>query len=274
MRQDDESYILNVNEIIEEIEPLKRYQVKSFVELTTNDMGRDVQKLAEISKKTGFHIVCATGFYLEDYHSEWLKKATVEEISDLFIKELMEGIDNTDIKAGIIGEIATSYQKVKPSEKKVFEAAARVSAQLGCPINTHSDMGTMGNEQCDMLLIEGVNPDKIILGHNDLNLDENHHLSLLQRGVNLAFDTVSQITYHTDEARANHIKKLINQGYEDHIVLSQDVSRRAYFKKFGQEGYEAVMGYFVELLEKEDVTKVQIEKMLVTNPARILNWEK
>lgn len=273
VRNDEESYILDIDEVLNEIAPLKKYGVQSFIELTTNDMGRDVKKLLEISNKTDFHIVCATGFYLVDYHSDWLKEASVQDIVEIFTKELTVGIDGTDIKAGIIGEIATSYNKVNHSERKVFEAAAIVSSKLGCPINTHSDMGTMGEVQCDMLLIEGVNPDKVILGHNDLNLDLNHHLSLLQRGVNLAFDTVSKTSYNSDHDRAKHIKKLIDEGYENHLVLSQDVSRRTYFKKFNQAGYEAVMEYFIDMLKEQKISDEQINKMLVKNPARILDWK-
>jgi len=272
VRNDQESYISEVNEVIAEIEPLKKYHIQSFIELTTNDMGRDVNKLVEIAKRTGFHIVCATGFYLRPYHSSWLENASVEEIAELFTKELTEGIDETNVKAGIIGEIATSYRHIFPSEKKVFEAAAKVSSKLGCPISTHCDMGTMGDIQSDLLIKGGVSPDKIILGHLDLNLNLVYHKELLEKGVNLAFDTISKTKYNSDEARAKHLKKLLDLGYEDHLLLSQDVSRRSYFKKFGNHSYEAVMGYFLDLLKKEQVTEKQIEKLLIKNPARILSY--
>lgn len=272
VRSDEESYITDIYEVIAEIMPLKKYHIKSFIELTTNDMGRDVRKLIKISKLTGFHIICATGFYLEAYHSKWLKEASVEEIAELFTKEITIGIAETNVKAGLIGEIATSYNHIYPSEEKVFEAAAKVSSKLGCPISTHCDMGTMGDVQSDLLIKGGVIPDKIILGHMDLNLNLIYHKNLLKKGVNLAFDTVSKTKYNSDEARANHLKKLLDLGYEDHLLLSQDVSRRSYFKKFNNQGYEAVMEYFLDLLRKEHVTETQIEKLLIKNPARILDY--
>ena len=272
VRQDETSYILDIEEVKKEIEPLKKYGVQSFIELTTNDMGRNVNMLVQLAKETSYHIICATGFYLKDYHTEWLIGATVDEIAAILTKELTIGIEDTNVKAGIIGEIATSYNKVYPSEQKVFEAAALVASKLGCPVNTHCDMGTMGEVQCDILLASGMKPNKVILGHNDLNLDLKHHEQLLDRGVNLAFDTISKTKYSSDEERAVHLKKLLDLGYENQLVLSQDVSRRSYFKKFGQAGYEAVMEYFVDMLRKANVSEEQIDKLLIHNPARILDF--
>lgn len=271
VRQDNESYIDDVHIICEELEPIKKLGVKSIIELTTIDMHRNVNKLRHIAEKMDMHIVCATGYYLQEYHPKWLTDATIDDICDVYKKELLVGIDDTNIKAGIIGEVASGYNGMRENEIKVLKAAARVSKVVGCAVSTHCDHGRYGVEQVSLLLGEGMNKDNLIIGHMDLILDVNYHLDILKHGVSIAFDTVSKTKYQSDEDRASHLKKLIDLGYEDHIVLSQDVSRKSYLLNEGGLGYTPVMSYFLDLLRKEGVHEHQIEKLVKYNPARIIN---
>lgn len=272
VRKDNESYISDVDVVCEELKPIKELGVKSIVELTTIDMHRDVKKLLEISNRMDMHIVCATGYYLQEYHSKWLLEASIEDICEVFRHEITIGIDDTEIKAGVIGEIASGYDGIRENEKKVLIAAARVSKETGCAISTHCDHGRYGEEQVEVLLNEGLNPDNVIIGHMDLLLDLDYHVRILKQGVNIAFDTVSKTSYQSDENRAKQLKQLLDLGYEDHIVLSQDVSRKSYLVSEGGLGYTPVMSYFVDLLKQEGVSEQQLEKLLIHNPARILDF--
>ena len=118
VRNDDYSYIDDVNEVIPEIEIMMNQGINSAFEVSTIDMWRDVKKLKEISEKTKLNIVCSTGFYLDPYHPSYLKDMTSDEVAEVYIKELLEGIDNTDIKAGLIAEIASSPNEFIGEEKK------------------------------------------------------------------------------------------------------------------------------------------------------------
>ena len=272
VRKDNESYISDVNVVCEELTTIKKLGVKSIIELTTIDMHRDVKKLQEISNRMDIHIVCATGYYLQEYHSKRLLEAPIQDICEVFRKELTVGIDECGIKAGIIGEVATGYDGMRENEKKVLIAAARISKELGCAVSTHCDHGRYGDEQVPILLAEGMNPDNLIIGHMDLLLDLDYHVAMLKQGVNIAFDTVSKTSYQSDEDRAKQLKQLIDLGYEDHIVVSQDVSRKSYLLSEGGLGYTPVMDYFIDLLKYEGVSESQLEKLLINNPARILDF--
>ena len=74
-----------------------------------------------------------------------------------------------------------------------------------------------------------------------------------------------------DETRASNIKKIIEAGYGDHVVLSNDISRRTYFTSYNQNGYLSVMKIMVPLLKKIAVSDEDINKLLCVNPARILD---
>jgi len=270
IRHDGQSNIETIEEVVPEIEKAMEQGIEAAIEVTTIDMWRDVLKLKTISELTHLNIVCATGFYLSEYHPVWLDNASKEEIAQIFIKELTQGIDDTGIKAGIIGEIASSKDGFVGQEEKVLKAAGIASKATGFAVSTHTGKAT-AEKTIDILLAEGVNPDKIIIGHQDLIDDTQYHLSLLARGVNLGFDTCGKSAYQPDEVRASNIMTLIENGYGDHIVLSNDISRRTYFTSFGKNGYTSVMGIVVPLLKECGIKQEDLSKLLKDNVTRILD---
>ena len=118
VRKDGFSFINDVKEVVPEIRKAMDQGIQAALEVTTNDLGRDVRKLKEISEITGLKIVCSTGFYLSAYHPEWIAAADKEEIAGVFIDDLTKGIDGTLIKAGLIGEIASGPHSFEGYEKK------------------------------------------------------------------------------------------------------------------------------------------------------------
>ena len=270
VRKDNVSYILDVEEVIPEILKARSQGIDAAIEVSTIDMKRDVNKLKEISLKTGLKIVCSTGYYLSEYHPAFLDDASKQEIAEIFIKELWQGIDNTNIKAGIIAEIASSPKSFIKNEKKILEAAGIASRKTGFAVSTHTGRFT-AIETIETLLNEGVNPDKIIIGHQDLIDDHDYHLSLLKYGVNIAFDTCGKVNYMKDEIRALNAKKIVDAGYADHLVLSNDVSRHTYFTSFNNTGYLAVMDSVVPLMKEYGISQEIITKFLKDNPSRILD---
>lgn len=273
VRKDGESKIETVEEVVPEIKKMMDLGAQSAIEVTTNDMYRDVKKLKEISEITKLNIVAATGFYLSEYHPEWLTDASAEQIADVMVKDLTEGIDGSDIKAGVIGEIASSKDSFVGQEKKVLIASAIAHTRTGAAVTTHTGKAT-AIETIETLLSNGVEPDKIVIGHQDLVDDTEYHLSLLKYGVNIGFDTCGKISYQSDEVRAMNIKKLIDAGYGDHIMLSNDISRRTYFTSYGKFGYTAVLERVVPLLKEYGCSQEDINKLLIDNPARIFNNDR
>ena len=166
IRKDGYSFIQDVDEVVPEIHKAMDQGIQAAFEVTTNDMGRDVRKLKQISEKTGLKIVCSTGFYLASYHPEWMNEATKEDVAKIYIKDLCEGIDGSDIKAGLIAEIASSPKAFEGNEKKILEAAGIASKRTGFAVSTHTGRFT-AVETIETLLKEGVDPDKIIIGHGE-----------------------------------------------------------------------------------------------------------
>lgn len=274
VRKDGVSKIETIEEVEPEIKLAMDQGIKSAIEVSTIDLGRDINKLVQISKDTKLQIIASTGFYLSEYHPDYLKDLSAEEVSEIYIKELTEGIDGTGVKAGIIAEIASSKTEFVGQEEKILRAAAIASKKTGAAISTHTNKPN-GLKTVEILLSEGVNPDKVIIGHQDLIDDIDYHISILKQGVNIGFDTCGKASYMPDEVRAKNIIELVNRGYGDHILLSNDVSRRTYFTSYDGPGYTAVMGIVVPLLKEYGLSQENIDKLLYLNPARILDndWE-
>jgi phosphotriesterase-related protein len=270
VRHDGVSKIETVEEVKPEVKRMMDLGVTSAVEVSTIDLSRDIKKLKQLSEETKLNIVAATGFYLQPFHPAWLKNATAQQICDLFVKELTEGVDDTGIKPGIIAEIASSADGFTEEERKVLIAAGMASCRTGSAVSTHTGRKT-AQETIDILLGQGVKPDKVIIGHQDLIDDQEYHLNLLKQGVNIAFDTCGKTAYQPDEVRAKNAKKIIEEGYGDHLVFSNDVSRRTYFVRAGGYGYTGVMSRVVPMMRSINVKEEDIHKILADNPARILD---
>ena len=206
---------------------LRELGVRTLLDPCPIDLGRDVELMAAVAQESGVRIVCATGLYKEDYGAPAYFKFraqfgdAVKEMADLFVHELTEGVGSTGIRAGVI-KVATGAHKITPYEELVLRAAAAAHLATGVPITTHTDEGTMGVEQLDILTGAGVAPTAIIVGHccGSSNLD--YHLAMLDRGGYIGFDRFGLELLHPDRARLGALIGLVGLGCERQIVLSHD----------------------------------------------------
>ena len=146
-----------VQEGIRMADHLKRYQVKTVLDATPNETGRDPKLLKEISEKSGLNIICSTGYYYERgsatayFKSRRALGNLDNEIYTMFKTELTEGIGGTGIKAGVI-KVASSRDTITNYEQLFFRAAANVSKEMGTPIISHTQEGKQGPEQAAFLI--------------------------------------------------------------------------------------------------------------------------
>lgn len=282
-RSDPDTSLRELDTALEELLAYKRAGGDAIVDVSTIDMGRDVNSLAELSTAAGIHIIASTGFYKSNYsplgdkttHTwdvfpEELRHASVTQLADLFIAEVREGVTATTVNVGMIGEIGTSYNQILDDEEKVFRAAARANRETGAPISTHTTLGTMGAEQIEILKEEGANLGHVVLSHMDLVNDTEYHVKLASQGVFLGFDTAGKEQYQSDSTRIDLIRELVDRGFEDQIVISCDIGRRSLLKKYGGRGYVYLLEKFVPQLEAAGIDRSTVNKFLIDNPRRLL----
>ncbi len=212
-----------------------------------------------------------TGWYREPVYPDYIARSSVDELADRLVRDIEEGVDGTGIRAGVIGEIGTEVDFLSPAQERVFRAAARAQRRTGVAISTHCQRtGRLGPEQVAILLEEGVAPDRIVIGHHGDKRHVEHELGLLEQGVYVQIDHVGFRDLQPDEQRARNVKAIIDAGFGERLLISQDVCFPQHLEWFGGIGYGHLLRRFVPMLREAGVTQDQIDTLLVANPARVL----
>lgn len=252
----------------------------TMVDASLPGIGRDPIALRRIAEKAGLNIVMGTGFYVGETHPKALDTMSEREIADLMVKELTEGVDGTDVKAGYIGEIGIS-EIFDDKERRVLRAAAMAQRDTGVAINVHiNPWTTNGIEAANILLRAGVPAGRICISHIDVENREDYVLSLLEKGVFVEFDNFGKEYYIRrevrndgygcfvrDTERVSFLKKLIDKGYLRQILLSCDVCLKNLLHTYGGWGYDHVLTNIVPMMEDEGISREEINVLLKDNPA-------
>ena len=268
------------------------------VDLTTIDgmaaAPRDVVKMARISEESGIQIVAASAFYKDPFLPDWVTAAELDELVELHVREATIGVDDTDIRVGIFGEVGSGLHVITPTEDKCLRAIARAHRETGVPISTHCSLGTMALEQLDIFEEEGADLSKVVLGHLDLNTNDDYLDEVLARGVTIGFDTWGKESFdyvvpgsegqgegafvkwtyrRVDEERLRALIRLLKRGQEKQVVLSMDITGAELFSNpdtIGRYGYGFLHEKVLPVLMAQGVRESALEVILRDNPARIL----
>jgi len=256
---------------IEELTMFKTAGGNTLVDVTNIGMKRDIKGVQTIAKATGVNIIMGCGWYIERSHPAYIREKSVNELADMIIEELTVGIDGTNIRAGIIGEIATESQYyIAPAEERVFRAACRAHKHTGHAITTHALFGNVGLKQIELFEDEGVDLSRIIIGHMDTHLHLDYHLAVAEKGVYIQYDNCGRWDLYPDEMRIKFLRELINRGYLERILLSQDVFRKSHLHTYRGIGYDYILTKFIPMLKNAGFTDKEIDIITIDNPRRVL----
>jgi phosphotriesterase-related protein len=243
---------------------------RTLVDQTTVGLNPDPQALRQVAIASGVHIVAGTGVYWHRFRPSWVETLTESQLRDRFVTELREGIAGSDVRAGIIGEVATGHRTIDPVERRVFRAAAAAHRETGALIATHALFTAIGLEQLDVLEEAGADPRRVLIGHADTNPDLTYHLAVLERGAWLGFDTWGQDDKASDSWRAARVADLAGRGFLDRILISSDVCKRPALRANGGTGYAHVLTQGVPRLVALGFSQSEIDQLLVHNPRQAL----
>jgi phosphotriesterase-related protein len=260
-----------------------------------DDDGCNAVLLQEISRRSGLHVVTGASVYLEAFSPAWTVRASLEELTERFVRDATEGIAGSGVRAGVLGEQATSLGTITAHERKCLVAAARAARRTGLALFTHTTHGTMALEQVNLLVDEGVDLGRVVIGHMDTHPDTDYVLEVAARGVGVAIDTIGKQTWdfrvepepadppegefakqayrRSDRVRAARVAALCAAGFADRVLLSHDLTGEEVYlnrRTHGEWGYSYLGTAFTELLAEHGVSAADLDTMLVDNPARLL----
>lgn len=227
----------------------------------------------QMAERTGLQIILGTGWYREPFYEQRLYRMKTNEIADELVRDVEEGIEGTDVRAGILGEIGAHFTWVSPAEERVFRAVARAHEQTGLTVATHALWWSHGLDQLDILEEEGVDPKRVIIGHCHSHPYHEYHAEIARRGAFVAFDRMGNTNEYMHESDFRVIKEMLDAGLVDQVVLGHDVCRRDDYHVNGGKGYGYRPGSLREELGEIGVTDEQFHMITVDNPRRALTGE-
>ena len=272
--EDPDMRLIQVDKAIQEVNYFKLAGGQSIVEMSTVEMGRSPEGLETISKVTGVHIIASTGFNKGKFCDLYVADKSVDQISEEMVNDLVKGMGATGIKAGII-KASSSKDHMTPGEEKIFRAAAKAHLQTGAPVSTHTEAGTFALEQIQQLTGSGVKPEHIIIGHLDRKLEWDYLHAVAETGVFMGFDQLSKEKYFSDFERILMIKRMVEAGHRQQIMLSGDLARMSYWPSYGfgkGPGLTYILWRFVPWLLENGISNETVDDFLVNNPSKAFAW--
>jgi len=255
---------------IEELRPFKEAGGRSLVDLTSEGLRRDPLALRHISEESDVHVIMGGGWYRQPFYPEYINTQPTNALADYLVKEIEDGVEDTGIRPGVLGEVGTEKDRFTPAMERVFRAIARAHRRTGLPIFTHTSAGTLGEEQLDLLEEEKVDLRRVVIGHADGKMNHNYHAALARRGAYVGFDRIGRPLIGPDHRHVSAIMDMAKAGLLEHVLISQNVTKKSNLHYFGGEGYDYVLTVFVPQLKEAGLADEQINTLLVDNPRRVL----
>ena len=253
------------------------------VDQSVGGLARNPLGLQQASRDAGVHIVACAGLYTADYLDDKTRSLDTEQLTERFVAEVNTGLDGTNVRAGLIGEIGCSWP-LEAIEHRAVVAAARASSATGAAVSIHPGRHPEAPaEIIDLLLAEGVTPGRIVICHMDRTYPDGVGIELLlKRGVNVEWDFfgieqshywMGNVELPTDRQRLALIRQFANSGYAGQLCVSQDICTKTRLLEWGGHGYAHLLLNVMPLMSQLGFSDALVKTLLIDNPRRILTIE-
>ncbi len=260
---------------------------RSIVDVTPRNLGRNPLGLQRIARSTGLNVIMGAGYYRGKTQPAELESKSEQAIAEDLVREVTVGVDDTGVRAGLIGEIGCSWP-VEAGEFKVLRGAAAAARRTGACLVIHPGLDPSA-PLAHLREIEKVSldPRRVVMAHMDhidpARCDKNWLASIAATGCFLAFDHFGkEISYYPEESeyemvsdaeRIRHILWLMERGHGRQIHLSHDIALKVKLVQFGGFGYRHIMRRVVPRLRRLGLSEADVRMLIVENPTRALTIE-
>lgn len=264
---------------VQKLSEARQRGVTTIVDLTPSDFHRDVRFVRDVAEASGMQIVLAAGIY---WKTTWYFEGhPIEDLVPLLVHDITEGMQGTDIRAGIL-KAATDEPGVTEVNERALRAIARAQRQTGVPISTHTNAHLKrGLEQQDVFKSEGVDLGRVIIGHSGDSTDTDYLEQLIHNGSYIGMD---RFGLHYGELpgfeeRVNTVVKMCEKGYANRMVVSHDAGcifdwlPGELLSQLPQWNFNHIVDDVIPELQRRGVTQEQIDQMTLGNPRAIFEQQ-
>ena len=269
--------------MVEETSRFKNAGGSTIVDATSNGVGRNPGGLKRISTRTGLTVIAGSGYYVSSTHPQGMGSKTVHDIRSEIVRDVQVGIQDTGIRAGLIGEIGTTFPW-GANEEKSLQAAGQAQVETGAPLQVHPGRNpTHPGMILDVLEKESADLRHVAICHVERTLgDLSQFRSVLDRGAYVEFDNFGQSwfafpghkmewPFPSDSSRVFRIKELIEAGYADQVLVSMDIDSKILLYHYGGQGFDHILANIAPLMQSVIGTEYT-QRILVGNPRRFLTF--
>jgi phosphotriesterase-related protein len=242
---------------------------QAVVHWTPWGMGRRADALADLSRRSGVHVVSATGLHQTRHYEPAVLKAVLGRLAELFVRELTEGAP----RAGLI-KVAGAFHHLDEHARHVIAAAAQAHHATDAPIGVHLEGGTSALDALHLLCdVHGVPPDRVLLGHMHRFPDPEIHRQVAAAGAVVVLDGPSRAHHATDWRLLGAIAALVEAGYAEQVLLGGDTVTAAARSTADGPGMPFLLSGLRPRIERE-LGPEAADAIFVRNPARAFaaNW--
>ena len=277
----DNSRLLDIETAIGETTLFRRAGGDTIVEATSIGIGRDPQGLRQIARATGLNIVMGASYYVGAAHPPDMDGRSEESIVDEIVRDIRDGVGQSGVRAGVIGEVGCSWP-LTPNERKVLRASGRAQRRTGAPLLIHPGRDEAAPfEIVEVLRDVDADLSRTIIGHIERTLIQRASMKkLAESGCVLEFDLFGRehsyykhspsIDMINDAERLRLLAWLIGEGHGRQLVLAQDTAAKTHLVRYGGCGYGHILQNIVPRMRLRGIREEDIHTMLVETPARVL----
>lgn len=251
-----------------QIAKIQALGVTALVECSPVGVGRRADLDKAVSEATNFPIVMATGIYREPWIPGWAHDAGEEALRDWMLDELTGEIEQSGVQAAWI-KLSAGDDGLTACETKLLRAAAMAGAATNAIIGSHTIRGRVVRDQLDIIEKAGYTAKRFIWIHTQAEPDFDLHLEMARRGAWIEYDAIGSSSF-TDEFFIEHIRRVLDAGFGDQLLLSHD---RGWYDPAQPGGgvpqpYTYISEQFLPKLREGGVDEATIRQLTHTNPFR------
>lgn len=271
-----------VEQAVADLTELKGLGIDTIMDPTVLGLGRYIPRIQQIADRVDLTIVVATGLYTYNeipfqfhYTGPGLLFDQPEPLTELFVKDLTEGIADTGVRAAFL-KCAIEEQGMTPGVERVMRAVGKAHVRTGAPITVHTNPHTRsGLDAQRVLREEGVDLTKVVIGHSGDSTDVDYLKEVADAGSILGMDRFGLDVLLPFEQRVDTVASLVADGYTDRMVLAHDAA--CFIDWFDPEAkrqavprwnYRHITEDVLPALRERGVTEEQTDTMLVDNIRR------
>lgn len=278
------NYVLTATEVaVSELARMHEVGGRAVVELSCGGLHPDPKGLQQVSRRSGVAIVMGCGYYVEEYQAPENAAKSIDDFTREIVDQVQIGAWETDVRAGIIGEIGCQAPWTA-QERRVMAAAAAAQKETGAAISVHPGRDPdQPQEVAEFLAREGADLSRVIMSHVDRTIfDDDRLFRLADTGVVIEFDLFGMETSYyklnesidmpNDAERLRAFRRLIDRGHLAQIAMSHDICFKTRLCCNGGHGYGHIFRNVVPMMRRRGFSESEIDAILVRTPARLLTF--